>query len=134
MHQHWLDLLLSAVNFAAGVVVVAEALNKLERIDVFGLREHRDEARAWRVLVSFLMPWRWGPGTGSRLVQFVAWFACAIGGGGAIMLPFLENAPRLPANVLALAGFAIIIAHARYLEWVRSKQRGVRNESQSLSK
>lgn len=130
--MHFFEVALLAANVAAGVVVVAEALNKLERLDVFGMREDGDAPNAWRSVVNALAPWRWSPGTATRLCQFAVWFACAVGGGGAVMLPLMNREPRTFADVCVLVGFAGVIAHARFVEWRRYRERAVRYEPRSL--
>lgn len=90
-----IEVMLAAVNWLAGMIVVAEALNKLERLSL----------RRMRLSLS-------------RAVQFLAWSAIAIGGGGAVIHPLLDvPPPQRLGDVCALAGLAIVIVHCRYLQW-----------------
>jgi hypothetical protein len=89
-----LEVILASINWVAGVVVVAEALNKLERLNFRkGLRL-------------------------SLAVEFLAWFALAISGGGAVIHPLLDvRGAHSFADVCALAGLATVILHCRYIQW-----------------
>lgn len=114
------ETMLTAVSILSGAIVSAEALNKLERLDIFGFKSTKD-AKAWRVGLALLMPWREPPGTLARMVQFAAWFACALGAAGAVILPLMNKTPTSSPDVLTLSGFAALILHARYMEWQRFK-------------
>lgn len=78
----------------AGLVVLAEALNKLERTDV---RER-------------------GASAGMRAVtalKVLAWLLLAIGAGGAIITPLLPLATPSLRDVAVLAGFAVLVVRTR---------------------
>lgn len=91
--------MLDGVSIVAGLVVLAEALNKLER--------------CW--------PTQRGLAPRERLCQVLkamAWFTLALGAGGAIARPLLglpEWARDLQA-VLVLLGMAILIVRTRVKE------------------
>ena len=93
----WLQL----IHFTAGLLVLAEALNKLERTAPLrpGLKT-RERATEW--------------------LKAVAWSLLALGGAGAVIapaLPFLLPAqtPTLP-DVCVIVGFAVLIVRTRVKE------------------
>lgn len=93
----WLQL----IHFTAGLLVLAEALNKLERTAPLrpGLKP-RERATEW--------------------LKAVAWSLLALGGAGAVIapaLPFLLPAqtPTLP-DVCVIVGFAVLIVRTRVKE------------------
>lgn len=88
---------LCVVHWLAGLVVLAEALNKLER-------------------VSPLAP---GLGVRARVVDVLktlAWLLLALGAGGALITPLLGLAPATLQDVAVLAGFAVLIVRTRVKE------------------
>jgi hypothetical protein len=103
--------ILQLLHVAAGLVVLAEALNKLERCDPLapGLSRHQ------RVVDS---------------LKAAAWALLALGAGGAVASPLLlaggvqaQQAAELLrlerptlAEVLVLAGFAVLIIRTRVKE------------------
>lgn len=85
----------------AGVVVLAEALNKLERIDPFepGLR-----ARARMVV--------W--------LKMAGWCCLALGAAGGIVRPMLGHPMPSVGESLPLVGFALLVVRSRLGECVQS--------------
>jgi hypothetical protein len=88
---------LHMAHWLAGVVVLAEALNKLERTAPFapGLRPRE------------------------RLVdglKALAWALLAIGGGGAIVTPLLPLERPTLQDVCLIVGFAVLIVRTRIKE------------------
>ena len=84
-------------HWLAGLIVVAEALNKLERTDPLApgltLRERLVDA-----------------------LKALAWALLAIGGGGAVITPLLRlEAPTLQ-DASVLLGFAVFIVRTRIKE------------------
>lgn len=82
------------LHWVAGLVVLAEALNKLERLD---------------------FQWR-GQGCWARaalLLKLLAWVVLAVAGAGAVAGPFIGSIRPQPDHVAALAGFAILIIRTR---------------------
>lgn len=89
--------LLHLVHWLAGVVVLAEALNKLERT----------------------APCRRGLGARERATEWlkaIAWALLALGGAGAFVTPFLPlEAPTLQ-DMCVVLGFAVLIVRTRIKE------------------
>jgi hypothetical protein len=88
---------LHMAHWLAGMVVLAEALNKLERTAPFapGLRPRE------------------------RLVdglKALAWALLAIGGGGAIVTPLLPLEKPTLQDVCVMLGFAVLIVRTRVKE------------------
>lgn len=88
---------LQTLHWAAGVIVLAEALNKLERTCPFapGLSAHR------RVVDS---------------LKALAWSLLAIGGGGAVVTPLLGMEKPTLQDVCVMLGFAVLIVRTRVKE------------------
>lgn len=105
-----METALQALHIVAGLIVLAEALNKLERATPFarGLSAHD----------------RWVDG-----LKALAWLLLALGGAGAIAAPLLlvlgVQPHQMPlmrlerptlAEVCVLAGFAVLIVRTRVKE------------------
>ncbi len=105
--------MLVAIQFIAALVVLAEALNKLERTDLFGSRHvglsARLRAGAW-----LLRPWAWRRARVVDVVKAAGWAALAV---GAFMS--LLTYPDVP-HVLVITGFALLIVRSRLREGVTS--------------
>lgn len=89
--------LLALLHFVAGLVVLAEGLNKLHRTDPF-------------------MP---GLGWLQRVVIFlklIAWLLLTMGAGGAVATPLLQLQPATLQDVAVIVGFAILIIRSRMKE------------------
>lgn len=89
--------LLSVLHFLAGVVVLAEGLNKLHRTDPFERGLH------------------WLP----RLVvilKTIAWLLLSMGAGGAVATPLLQLQPATLQDVALILGFAVLIIRSRMKE------------------
>jgi hypothetical protein len=90
---------LAVVHFVAGLVVLAEALNKLERTHLFVRgRPGRQTATAW--------------------LKALAWSLLAVGGAGALATPFLADRFEQPTlqDVCVILGFAVLIVRTRVKE------------------
>ena len=96
MSAAWLTVL-AVVHFACGLVVVAEALNKLERTDLLapGLM------RRQRLAV---------------VLKALAWGLLAVGGGWAVMTPLLHLERPTLQDVCVICGFAVLIIRTRVKE------------------
>lgn len=93
----WLQI----IHFTAGLLVLAEALNKLERTAPLrpGIKP-RERATEW--------------------LKAVAWSLLALGGAGAVIAPALPyllpaQTPTLP-DVCVIVGFAVLIVRTRVKE------------------
>ena len=85
---------LQMLHWLAGLIVVAEALNKLERVDI-------------------LNPYLDVRGRITEVLKAVAWLLLGIGGGGAVITPLLKlEAPTL-SDVCVALGFAVLIIRTR---------------------
>lgn len=86
-----------ALLFALGVVVLAEALNKLERT----------------------APCAKGLGKRQRLLAWlkaIAWTLLAFAGGGAVVGSVLGHAPPTVRELCLFGGFAVLIVRTRFKE------------------
>lgn len=90
--------MLTLIDVIAGLIVLAEATNKLHRCDVWGRRH--DGARA--VLVEAL--------------KVAAWFLLALGAGGAVAQPLLQLPAPGIVEVCTMLGFAVLIVRTRLKE------------------
>ncbi len=81
-----------------GLIVVAEALNKLERCR--GLRQWPRGRRAQLV----------------EVLKIAAWSLLALGGAGTLMTPLLRLSPPDLRDLCVIVGFAILIVRTRLKE------------------
>lgn len=88
---------LCAVHWLAGLLIVAESLNKLERTAPLraGLAA-RERATEW--------------------LKALAWLLLALGGGGAVATPILQLEPPTLQDVCIVLGFAVLIVRTRVKE------------------
>jgi hypothetical protein len=89
--------LLGSVHWICGLVVLAEALNKLERTAAFA------KGLGWRLRTA-----TW--------LKVVAWMFLAIGAAGALVTPFLHLERPSLRDVSVILGFAILIIRSRVKE------------------
>ena len=92
-----MTLAIQILHWLAGVVVLAEALNKLERTApcARGLTPHER-----------LVDW----------LKAIAWALLAIGGAGAVITPLMQmDVPSLQ-DMCILLGFAVLIIRTRFKE------------------
>lgn len=89
--------LIAIVHWISGVIVLAEALNKLERTAPCrkGLRPRERATEALKAL---------------------AWALLAVGGGMALLTPFLPLERPTLQDVSVLLGFAVLIVRTRVKE------------------
>jgi hypothetical protein len=90
----------------ASLIVLAEALNKLHRCDVFS-GVPRASAVVW-----LLTPWRWSAKRVSAVMKVVAWALLAV---GAFHILITSALPTLQAS-LTIAGVATMIVRTRMKE------------------
>lgn len=88
---------MTALLFTLGVVVLAEALNKLERT-----------RPCWPGLSRRMRLLQW--------LKALAWVLLAIAAGGAIIGPIFGAAPPTPREVCIFAGFVVLIIRTRFKE------------------
>jgi hypothetical protein len=105
---------LSVAHCVAGFIVLAEALNKLERADLFdgkcGLVP-RLGGLAWLV-----RPWGWKRSRVVMVLKALGWASLSVGAADALMGPLLGlDKPTLP-DVAVIAGFALLIVRSRLKE------------------
>ena len=100
---------MSALHWIAGVIVLAEALNKLERARPF----HTRMAPRARLV---------------ELLKTAGWVLLAMGAGGAVATPMLSPGVYLQflqplADDIVLIGFALLIVRTRVREGLQQHQR-----------
>ncbi len=90
-------LALQILHVLAGLIVLAEALNKLERTNPIapGLPT-RARVTAW--------------------LKAIAWALLALGGGGAVATPILHLEPPTLQDVCIVLGFAVLVVRTRVKE------------------
>jgi hypothetical protein len=92
-----MNLFLDAIHFLAGLLILAEALNKLERTQIFGPHVSLRQLAA-------------------VVLKALAWSVLAVGGAGAVVTPLLPlEAPTLQ-DVCVIFGFAVLIVRTRVKE------------------
>jgi hypothetical protein len=92
-----ISLLVHLVHWLSGVIVLAEALNKLERT----------------------APLRSGMTPRERAVEWlkaIAWALLAMGGAGALITPLLPLETPTLQDMCVLLGFAVLIVRTRIKE------------------
>ena len=111
---------LSIVHFMCGLIVLAEALNKLERVDLF------DGKQGWLPRIAglgwVLTPWRWKRARVVKVFKTIGWALMSVGGGGAVVTPFMQLQRPTLQDVAVIAGFAILIIRSRLREGVCTEQ------------
>ncbi|MDE3023890.1 MAG: hypothetical protein KGI54_18895 [Pseudomonadota bacterium] len=90
-------MVIALIHWIAGVVVLAEALNKLERTQPCqrGLRP-RERATEW--------------------LKAIAWALLAMGGAGAFITPFFPLQAPTFQDMCVVLGFAVLIVRTRIKE------------------
>ena len=89
---------LSAAHFVAGMIVLAEALNKLERYAPFA-RGIGGKARF------------------AALLKCLGWMLLATGGAGAMVTPLLQLEPPTLQDCAVIVGFSVLIVRSRFKEF-----------------
>jgi len=89
--------LLEILHLLSGLVLLAEALNKLERTDPFA------RGQGWRMGLATWM-------------KVVAWCLLAAGGAGALATPVFRLPPPTLQDVAVIFGFALLVVRSRLKE------------------
>lgn len=101
------------INWLCGLVVLAEALNKMERTDLFnghtGL--HKFACLRW-----LLVPWKWEREHLVNVLKLTGWVLLAIAGAGAMVTPLLHWERPHFQGIAGTAGFAFLILRTRLKE------------------
>lgn len=100
------------IHWIACLVILAEALNKLERADLFEGRCVRDRMRT---LAWLTVPWCWRRDRVVTVFKVAGWSLLSIGAGGGVAGPFLQRSPSLEVAGLSV-GFALLIVRSRIKE------------------
>jgi len=105
---------IAVLHWIACVVVLAEALNKLERADLFAGRSgllQRLAAFGW-----LLLPLRWRREHIVKVFKIAGWSLLAMGAAGGLIAPFINLHPPSSQDVAVIAGFALLIVRSRIKE------------------
>lgn len=98
----------AVVHLVAALVVLAEALNKLERADLWaGRRGIRSRARC---AVFLLMPWAWQRAHVVTALKVAGWACLAVGAAYSLLIP------PAPPHLAVIGGFALLIVRSRLKE------------------
>lgn len=89
--------LLAVLHFVAGLVVLAEGLNKLHRTDPF------QPGLGWLLRLVVIL-------------KVIAWLLLTMGAAGAVATPLLQLQPATLQDVVLILGFAILIIRSRMKE------------------
>lgn len=95
-----MSMLLTAVHCVAGAIVLAEALNKLER-------------------AAPLQPGLCPRGRLVVVIKAAGWSLLAIGAGGALVTPLLNLPGPSLGDAATMTGFALLVVRSRLREGVR---------------
>lgn len=107
-------MILQALHMVAAFVVLAEALNKLERADLFdGRKGALPRVHGFCFL---LAPWRWTKPQAVKVFKVLGWVCLAIGSAGALASPFIHSDKPNSQDVLVLCGFAVLVVRSRLKE------------------
>lgn len=104
---------LHVVVAVSAFVVLAEALNKLERADPF---QGRRGLRVRLVALGWLfVPWAWSRPHVVVVLKVIGWFLLALGAGGYLVRLVLP-VPWFYPDVAVIAGFAVLVVRSRLKE------------------
>lgn len=102
------------VNILAALIVLAEALNKLERADLFG--GQRGLLPRARGFLWLLMPWRWKRYRVVQVLKVCGWASISVGAAGELLHPLLGLRWPIPGTTAVIVGFALLIVRSRLKE------------------
>lgn len=89
--------LLQVLYLVGGIIVLCEALNKIQRTDIFA------RGLTWRL--RFV-----------AVLKVIAWLCLAAGAAGSLASPLFHIDPPKLRDVLVMVGFAILIVRSRFKE------------------
>jgi hypothetical protein len=96
-------------QMVAALIVLSEALNKLERADLFD--GQGGVLRRLLLCVTWLLrPWGWRRPRVVMVLKMIGWAWLSVGAAGSVLTP-----PTGP-HVAVLAGFALLIVRSRLKE------------------
>lgn len=99
---------LAVLQALAALIVLAEALNKIERSDVF---DGRRGVRARLVASAWLLrPWGWRRPRVVTVLKVLGWSLLSVGAAGSLLTP------PTGAHVAVIGGFAVLIVRSRVKE------------------
>lgn len=102
------------IHWLGALVVLVEALNKLERIDLFDGKTtllSRIGGLMWLVT-----PWRWKQKQTVLVLKMLGWCLLAMSAGGVVVSP-LMHLPTTPLHTMLFTwGFALLIIRTRLKE------------------
>lgn len=105
---------LAVVAWIAAFIVLAEALNKLHRLDLFGGEQ------GWRPralgLARLFVPWRWRQKGVEKGLKAMAWALLSVASAGYLVTPFIGQGGASLPDQMFTAGFALLIVRSRIKE------------------
>lgn len=114
---------LYTLHWIAGFIVVAEALNKLERTDLFAKCRGR-YPMVWGFAM-LVMPWRWALEQAILVFKVIGWMLLAVCAGYAVMRPLVHVRLPDPEDTAGLVGIACLVIRARLLELYLARRHGI---------
>ena len=105
---------LHVIHWFAGLIVLAEALNKLQRTDLFA-------GLGWKFPVLQSVPYvvrpcKWETPRVVTVLKVLGWALLAIGAGAAMVWPLIHITGPDLQDVCVLTGFALLIVRTRLRE------------------
>jgi hypothetical protein len=98
----------SVIQTVCALIVLAEALNKVERSDVFGGRRGFVDCAAGAAWL--LVPWKWQRSHIVTVLKACGWSALSVGAAASMVTP------ATLAHLAVLGGFALLIVRSRVKE------------------
>lgn len=99
---------LHVLQMVSALIVLAEALNKLERADLF---DGRRGLRARLLATTWLLrPWAWRRARVVTALKVAGWALLSVGAAASVLTP------PTGAHVAVIGGFAVLIVRSRIKE------------------
>lgn len=103
-----------AIHTIAGVIILLEALNKLERTDLF---DGKQDMRSRLCSVAWVItPWRWKRIKVVTALKATAWSGLSIGSVWSIFHPLFHVIGPSVDSTIVIASFAVLILRSRLKE------------------